>query len=375
MTRSKQADSAPELLDLRQRIDALDSEIQRLINERATLARAVGEAKGDAGALPDTADFYRPEREAQVLRGVVARNQGPLSDREMVRLFREIMASCLAQQEPLRVAYLGPEGTFTQQAVSEHFGHAVRAVAQASIEDVFQQVQAREADFGVVPIENSAQGMVTHTLDLLLDSPLKICAEVELRVHQNLLTLARSLGEIERVYSHPQSFAQCRVWLRRHLPGIETIAVSSNAEAARRARHAPDAAAIAGLNAAEVYGLPVLFGEIEDHPDNSTRFFVLGNRLFPPSGDDKTTLLLAGLDGPGALYRMLAPLAEQGVNMSRIESRPSRRGKWDYVFFIDVDGHADEAPLKTALTRLQAVSRLVTVLGTYPRAVLPGAGQ
>ncbi len=385
MTRPKKAEPAPALLDLRQRIDALDSEIQRLINERATLARAVGDAKHGAeaddaavaeeSAARGTADYYRPEREAQVLRGVVARNQGPLSDREMVRLFREIMASCLAQQEPLSVAYLGPEGTFTQQAVSEHFGHAVRAVAQASIEDVFQQVQAREADFGVVPIENSAQGMVTHTLDLLLDSPLKICAEVELRVHQNLLTLAPGLGEIERVYSHPQSFAQCRMWLRRHLPGIETIAVSSNAEAARRARHAPDAAAIAGLNAAEVYGLPVLFGEIEDHPDNSTRFFVLGSRLFPPSGDDKTTLLLAGLDGPGALYRMLAPLAEQGVNMSRIESRPSRRGKWDYVFFIDVDGHADEEPLKNALDRLRAVTRLVTVLGTYPRAVLPGSGQ
>lgn len=360
------SDSKQNLCDLRQRIDELDQQIQQLISERARVALAVGACKGPQ---QQPVDYYRPEREAQVLRAVMERNKGPLSDTEMVRLFREIMASCLAQQEPLRVAYLGPEGTFTQQAVLQHFGHAVRAVAQASMDEVFSQVQACEADFGVVPVENSTQGIVSHTLDLFLNSPLKICAEVELRIHQNLLSHASGLATIERVYSHPQSLSQCRLWLRDHLPGVELIPVSSNAEAARRVRHAPDAAAIAGRSAAEVYGLPILFADIEDQPDNSTRFLVIGRELFPPSGEDKSTLLLAGVEGPGALHQLLTPLAEAGVNMTRIESRPSRQGKWDYVFFVDVEGHAQEEPLVTALSSLKQIARMVTVLGAYPKAL------
>lgn len=352
--------------ELRRRIDELDQSIQILISERAKLALDVGASKGP---LVSPVDYYRPEREAQVLRSVIERNKGPLSNDEMVRLFREIMASCLAQQEPLRVAYLGPEGTFTQQAVLQHFGHAVRAVAQASMDDVFSQVQASEADFGVVPVENSTQGIVSHTLDLFLNSPLKICAEVELRIHQNFLSKAPGLGAIERVYSHPQSLSQCQLWLRDHLPNVELIPVSSNAEAARRVRHAPDAAAIAGRSAAEVYGLPILFADIEDQPDNSTRFLVIGRDLFPPSGDDKSTLLLAGTQGPGALHQLLTPLANAGINMTRIESRPSRLGKWDYVFFVDVEGHAQEEPLATAMKELEQVARLVTVLGAYPKAL------
>lgn len=351
---------------LREQIDQLDQTIQDMISQRARLALEVGAVKGPQR---QPVDYYRPEREAQVLRAVIERNQGPLSDQEMVRLFREIMASCLAQQEPLRIAYLGPEGTFTQQAVLQHFGHAVRAVAQASMDEVFSQVQACEADFGVVPVENSTQGIVSHTLDLFLNSPLKICAEVELRIHQNLLTHAPGLAQIERVYSHPQSLSQCRLWLRDHLPEVELIPVSSNAEAARRVRHAPDAAAIAGRSAAEVYGLPVLFAHIEDQPDNSTRFLVIGRELFPPSGEDKSTLLLAGKQGPGALHQLLTPLAQAGINMTRIESRPSRQGKWDYVFFVDVEGHAQEEPLRSVLSELQDVARLVTVLGAYPRAL------
>ncbi|GAB4181951.1 MAG: prephenate dehydratase [Wenzhouxiangellaceae bacterium] len=357
-----------DLSELRQQIDSLDQQIQQLISDRARLALAVGDRKGPQ-AQP--VDYYRPEREAQVLRSVIERNQGPLSDTEMVRLFREIMASCLAQQEPLRVAYLGPEGTFTQQAVLQHFGHAVRAVAQSSVESIFTQVQSCEADFGVVPVENSTQGMVSHTLDMFLNSELKICAEVELRIHQNLLTRAPGLEPIERVYSHPQSLAQCRLWLRDHLPDAELIPVSSNAEAARRVRHAPDAAAIAGRTAAEVYGLPVLFSEIEDQPDNSTRFLVIGRDLFPPSGDDKSTLLLAGKAGPGALHQLLTPLARADINMTRIESRPSRLGKWDYVFFVDVEGHAAESPLRETLDELRQVARMVTVLGAYPKALNP----
>jgi len=355
------------LAEIRQRIDALDSEIQRRISERARLAAEVRASKGELGG---GAAYYRPEREAQVLRSVIERNHGPLSDSVMLRLFREIMSACLAQQEPMKIAYLGPEGTFTQQAVYRQFGHSVQAIAQGSIEDVFLQVQSGEADFGVVPVENSSQGMVSHTLDMFLNVEVTICAEVELRIHQHLITTAKSLAEIERVYAHAQSLAQCKHWLRSNLPGAELLAVSSNAEAVRRVRATPDAAAIAGRHAAEVYGVPVLFGDIEDHVDNTTRFLVLGRKLLEPSGDDKTTLLVAGSDGPGALFRLIEPLARFGVNMNRIESRPSRQGRWDYVFFIDVDGHVSDPGLREAMQELEGEARMVKVLGSYPRAVL-----
>jgi chorismate mutase/prephenate dehydratase len=235
---------------------------------------------------------------------------------------------------------------------------------------VFEQVQSGDADFGVVPVENSTQGIVSHTLDMFLLSDLKICGEIELRVHQNLLTLAKSLAHIERVYSHEQSLSQCKSWLRAHLPGAELIAVGSNSEAAKRVRNAPEAAAIAGRVAAEVYGLPVLFADIEDHPDNTTRFLVIGRQIFAPSGRDKTTLLLSGHEGPGLLYRLLEPFQAHGVNMTRIESRPSRMGKWAYVFFVDVEGHAEDPAVAAALKDLKKVSKLSRVLGSYPRAVL-----
>jgi chorismate mutase/prephenate dehydratase len=356
----------PGLAEVRDEIDRLDQQIQDLISQRARLAFRVRASKsGSKSAV----DFYRPEREAQVLRGVLERNTGPLSDAEMLRLFREIMSACLAQQEPLKVAYLGPEGTFTQQAVHRHFGHSVHAISMPGIDGVFEQVQAGDADFGVVPVENSSQGIVSHTLDMFLLSDLKICGEIELRIHQNLLTLAKSLAQIERVYSHEQSLSQCKSWLRAHLPGVELIAVGSNSEAARRVRNAPEAAAIAGRTAAEVYGLPVLFADIEDHPDNTTRFLVIGRQIFAPSGHDKTTFLLSGHEGPGLLYSLLGPFQAHGVNMTRIESRPSRLGKWAYVFFVDVEGHAEDPPVAAALKDLRKVSKLSRVLGSYPRAV------
>ncbi len=360
------SDKLTDLASVRGRIDALDERIQRMISERAELAFRVGEVKQSSGKV---SDFYRPEREAEVLRAVVERNQGPLSDQEMVRLFREIMSACLAQQEPLKIAYLGPEGTFTQQAVHRHFGHSVHAISLPSIEEVFLQVQSSEADFGIVPIENSSQGVVSHTLDMLLESPLKICGEVELSIHQNLLTHAHRLDQIERLYSHQQSLSQCRGWIRNNLPQAECIAVSSNAEAARRVRYVQDSAAIAGRSAAKVYGLPVLFSNIEDHADNSTRFLVIGRHLFAPSGQDKTSLLVANQDGPGALYALLEPLARSEINLTRIESRPSRLGKWEYVFFIDVDGHAEEQPLRDALDHLRKTAKMLTVLGSYPQAL------
>jgi len=360
-------DRAQATLDeVRQQIDSLDAQIQDLISARARLAQAVRESKGE---LEHAVDYYRPEREAQVLRAVVARNRGPISDAEMLRLFREIMSVCLAQQEPLKIAYLGPEGTFTQQAVNQHFGHSVQALGVTGIDDVFSQVESSEADFGVVPVENSNQGIVSHTLDRFVDSNLKICGEIEMAIHHNLLSQARSLAQIERVYSHQQSLSQCKHWIRQHLPEAECIAVSSNAEAARRVRHSPDAAAISSQSAAEIYGVPVLFARIEDRPDNATRFLVIGRQLLTPSGDDKTTLLLAGDEGPGALHALLTPLARHSLNMSRIESRPARAGRWSYVFFIDVDGHAETEPLKTALIEMQKQASLTRVLGSYPKAV------
>lgn len=361
---------ATGLSEIRSRIDTIDERLQSLMNERAQLAQQVGATKQSTGKA---VEFYRPEREAEVLRKALARNEGPLRDEEIVRLFREIMSACLALQEPLKVAFLGPEGTFSQQAVLKHFGHSARALPMPTINEVFEEVQAGHADFGVVPIENSTEGTVNNTVDMFLNSPLKICGEVELRIHQHLMGRMRGLENVLRVCSHQQSLAQCRQWLVEHLPNAERIPVNSNAEAARRARDEAGTAAIAGETAAHVYELNVLCREIEDRPDNSTRFFVIGRKLFGASGGkDKTTLMMSAGDtqSPGALHRLLEPLARHQISMTRIESRPSRRRKWDYVFFIDVEGHADTEPLKTALEELKKMSSLVRVLGSYPVAIV-----
>ena len=360
-------DAAPlDLASLRERIDGIDRHIQELIGERAQFANQVGKAKGKLAAA---VDYYRPEREAQVLRRVVDRNDGPLNDEVLVRLFREIMSACLAQQEPLKIGYLGPEGTHSQQAVYKHFGHSIHGLPLASIEEVFQEVEAGHADFGVVPVENSTQGTIQSTLDMFLTSKLKICGEVELRVHQHLLSRNGQIDGIERVYSHPQSFAQCKAWLRQYLPKAERIPVSSNAEAARRARSSDDAAAIAGISAANVYGLKSVAGPIEDRPDNTTRFLVLGRELFPPSGNDRTSLLVFIKDQPGALYHVLAPFAKHGLSMNRIESRPGHTGLWQYGFFIDIGGHVQEEAMRRALDELADYAQEVKVLGSYPVAI------
>jgi chorismate mutase/prephenate dehydratase len=362
----------PALESIRVRIDGIDSQLHALINERARLAQQVGISKHASG---HTVDFYRPEREAQVLRMALERNQaerGPLRDEEILRLFREIMSACLAQQEPLKVGFLGPEGTFTQQAVYKQFGHSVRALPLTSIEEVFHEVEAGTADFGVVPIENSSEGTVNNTLDMFLTSPLGICGEVELRIHHNLMGRMAALGDVQRICAHPQALAQCRGWLAENFAGVEKVPVSSNAEGARRARDEDGTAAIGPMAAAELYGLNILVPEIEDRADNTTRFLVIGRKTFPPSGQDKTTLLVSGAhtDAPGALFRLLGPLAKHGISMTRIESRPSRRRKWDYVFFIDVEGHAAAEPLATALGQLKGQASLCRVLGSYPRAIL-----
>jgi chorismate mutase/prephenate dehydratase len=363
-------DAQSGLLAFRKLIDGIDEQIHALLNERARFAQQVGVAKLAQGL--HTADFYRPEREAQVLRRAIERNQGPLRNEEIVRLFREIMSACLAQEEPLKIGFLGPEGTFSQQAVLKHFGHSVRALPLPAISEVFEEVQAGHADFGVVPIENSTEGTVNNTLDMFLNSALKICGEVELRIHQHLMGRMKGMEKIQRLCSHPQSLAQCRQWLDEHMPGIERLPVSSNAEAARRARDEEGTAAIAGQTAADVYGLSVIVPEIEDRPDNTTRFLVIGRKLFNASGKDKTTLLVSAGDttSPGSLHRLLEPFARKDISLTRIESRPSHRRKWDYVFFIDVEGHADESPLKDALEELKEQSSLFKVLGSYPCAVV-----
>jgi chorismate mutase / prephenate dehydratase len=357
------------LENIRDSIDAIDARIHSLLNERARFAQLVGISKTSSGKA---VDFYRPEREAEVLRLALKRNQGPLRDDEIVRLFREIMSACLAQQDPLKVAFLGPEGTFTQAAVLKHFGSSVRALPLPAIDEVFHEVEGGVADFGVVPIENSSEGTVNHTLDMFLTSGLKICGEVELRINHYLMGKMSALEAVKRVCAHPQALAQCRGWLDDQLPEADRVGVTSNAEGARRARDERGTAAIAGRAAAEIYGLTLLANEIEDRQDNTTRFLVVGRKLFSASGADRTTLLVStsDTDDSGALFRLLEPFAQHRVNMTRIESRPSRKRKWDYVFFIDVEGHVSDAPVAQALAAMEMRASLFKVLGSYPRAVL-----
>ena len=356
-----------QLQAIRQRIDELDQQIQALISERAECAQRVASIKQ---ALGDSSNFYRPEREAQVLRRVIERNRGPLSHEEIARLFREIMSSCLALEEPLRIAFLGPEGTFTQAAALKHFGRSIQAVPLRAIDEVFREVESGTADYGVVPVENSTEGVVNHTLDMFLQSPLNICGEVQLRIHHHLIGHVADIQAVQRIYSHQQSLAQCREWLDLKLPDVERLPVSSNGEAARLARDDRSAVAIAGQCAADIYELPVLVPNIEDEPTNTTRFLVIGTQYIPPSGDDKTALLVSASNRPGLLFGLLEPIARNGLNMTRIESRPSRRGMWDYVFFIDVNGHQEDPQLAATLAELKQRSSLLRVLGSYPKGVL-----
>ncbi len=356
-----------QLKAIRDRINRLDERIQALISERAEAAQEVARIKLAANSQTE---FYRPEREAQVLKLVKARNRGPLDDEEMARLFREIMSACLALEQPMKIAFLGPEGTFTQAAALKHFGHSVRTQSLGSIPEVFRDVESGVCAYGVVPVENSTEGVVTHTLDMFLSSPLHICGEVSLRINHHLMGLVETLDQVRTVYSHQQSLAQCRGWLDRRLPRARRIGVGSNAEAARLAAGEPGAAAIAGEAAAEIYGLKILSRNIEDEPGNTTRFLVIGRQEPPPSGEDKTSLLLATRNVAGGLHRLLTPLAEHGVSMTRIESRPSGRGKWEYVFFVDVEGHRDDDNVARALDALREEAQMCKVLGSYPKAVL-----
>lgn len=364
MTRGK---AKADLKALRDKIDALDEQLLQAISERARCAQDVARCKRDSG----DETYYRPEREAQVLRNVMAKNPGPLGDEEMARLFREIMSACLALEQPVKVAYLGPEGTFTQEAAVKHFGHSAHCVPKAAIDEVFRDVAAGSCNYGVVPVENSTEGVVNNTLDSFLDSTLKICGEVELRIHHHFMIGPNTNKDnITRVYSHSQSLAQCRKWLDSNYPNIERVAVNSNADAARRVRGEWNSAAIAGEMACKLYELQKLHEKIEDRPDNSTRFLIIGQEMVPPSGDDKTTILVAVHNKPGALHALLGPFHDNGVDLTRVETRPSRSGKWSYVFFIDFRGHAKDKAVALVLEALVAEASELKVLGSYPRAVL-----
>ena len=366
----KDSSEQQQLAVLRERIDAIDDKIGALISERATCAQEVARVKGlHSGG--ETPVFYRPEREAQVLRKAMARNQGPLKDEEFARLFREIMSACLALENPLKVAYLGPEGTFTQQAALKHFGHSAQTVSMPAIDEVFREVEAGAAHYGVVPVENSTGGVVAHTLDSFMDSNLKICGEVVLRIHHHLMVSSvTSVEQISRIYSHSQSFAQCRKWLDTHYPKVERIAVTSNSEAAKRMQSEWNAAAIAGEMAAELYGLSVIAKNIEDRPDNATRFLIIGDQEIAPSGDDKTSIVVAMRNEPGALHQLLEPFYRHSIDLTRVETRPSQAGAWNYVFFVDFVGHLASEAVASALNDVRARAAELKILGSYPRGVL-----
>ncbi|CAG0940338.1 chorismate mutase / prephenate dehydratase [Gallionellaceae bacterium] len=350
------------LKQCREQIDRIDGDLLKLLNQRATLAQQIGHLKGEDAVL-------RPEREAQVLQRLVSANAGPLPKESITALFTEVMSHCRALEAPLAVAYLGPPGTFSEAALRKRFGHACHGVPCASIDEVFREVESGGANYGVVPVENSSEGAVGRTLDLLLQSPLKVCGEVMLPVHQCLLSLEDDFSSIKRVFSHPQSLGQCQGWLNTHLPNAERVPVSSNAEAAAMAAGQQQSAALAGMQAAEHYSVPVRAENIEDDPRNTTRFLVIGNQDVAASGRDKTSLIMSAPNRPGAVHDLLTPLARHGVSMTKFESRPARSGLWEYVFFMDIEGHQSDAKVATALAELKQAAAFVKVLGSYPVAV------
>jgi len=353
----------PESLkQIRDQIDALDRRLVKLLSSRARLAQRIGRLKEGPA--------YRPEREAQVLRGVLAANPGPLPDAALARLYTEIMSACRALEDSLSVAYLGPQGTFSQEAAAKHFGGVTKLVPCGSIDEVFRQVETGALGYGVVPVENSTEGAIGRTLDLLLATPAKICGEVMLPIRQCLMGKGGKLGDVHRVYSHTQSLGQCQQWLARHLPRAERAPVVSNAEAARLAARERGAAAIGPKTAAALYGLKIIAANIEDESKNTTRFLVIAAQDAARSGRDKTSLVMSTRNVPGAMHDLLTPLAANQVSMTRLESRPSRTGLWRYVFYVDVEGHQEERNVARALAELKKRASFLKILGSYPAAVV-----
>lgn len=353
-----------QLSEFRAQIDVIDDQLLRLLSERARVAQQVGRAKnGDK--------IYRPEREAQILQRLLAMNPGPLRAESVERLFREIMSSCRALEQNLRVAYLGPAGTFSQAAVYKQFGHEVDALHEADIDACFRSVETGRADFAVVPVENSTEGAVSRTLDLIVTSTLKICGEIMLPIHQNLMRNGAGLTGINRVYGHAQSLAQCKNWLNRYLPQAQWVSVASNSEGALRAASESDSATLGSEVAAELYGLSIIASRVEDEASNTTRFLVLGLTDSAPSGCDKTSLVLGAPNQPGAIVKLLQPLADADISMSKLESRPARSSNWEYVFFVVCEGHREDPRLASALAEVGRHAAFLKILGSYPAAALP----
>lgn len=348
----------------RNKIDDIDRKLLELLNDRANAALEIGELKKD---VSDDEPILRPEREAQVIRRLQKINQGPFRASSIASVWAEIISACRGLEATPRVAYMGPEGTFSEQAALVHFGHFIESYPCPSLDEVFRLVEVGQVDFGIVPVENSTEGAVNRTLDLLLNTPLKIIGERSIHIQHNLLNKSGQKQDIKKVLAHPQALAQCQQWLYRNLPNIPCDAASSNAEAARIASQDTQIAAIAGVQAAQAWSLQVVEEGIQDDPQNRTRFLALGAVANPPSGDDKSSLILAVPNRAGAVYEMLEPLAKHGVSMSRFESRPARTGQWEYYFYVDVLGHADEVAVKKAFAELKEEVAFFKLLGSYPR--------
>jgi chorismate mutase/prephenate dehydratase len=356
--------SEQKLQPLREKIDAIDAQLIDLLNQRAHVALEVGHVKAETNA-----PVFRPEREAQVLLKVAERNAGPLLGTDLQAIFREVMSACRALEKRVTVAYLGPEGTFSEQAVFRQFGHAVAGSPCASIDQVFRDVEAGTADFGVAPIENSSEGVINRTLDLLLQTTLTISGEISIPIHHSLMTKSGKMDGVTRICAHPQALAQCDAWLKQNYPNIVRDAVSSNAQAAVMARESDNIAAIAGDIAAQTYSLQIVAAHIQDDPHNRTRFAVIGRLQTLPSGRDQTSIVLSVPNQAGAVYKLLAPLAQHGVSMTRFESRPARMGAWDYYFYVDIEGHAQDAKVAQALQELKANAAFYKLLGSYPASL------
>jgi chorismate mutase / prephenate dehydratase len=350
------------LQEHRRAIDKIDHEIVRLLNERTQHVLAIGAIKLGAGE-----EIYAPHRELAVLDRICKLNKGPMTSESLRAIYREVMSSSLAIEKSMTIAYLGPEATFTHQAAIRRFGSSLRYIPLKTITDVFAEVSKRRAEYGVVPVENSTEGVVTHTLDMFVDSDLKIVAQIVLPVQQCLMSLS-ARDHIKKLFAHPQSLGQCRGWVQNNLPHAEIIETSSNAVSAERAAAEPGAAAIAGALAAERYGLNVLEFDIQDNLANATRFLVLGRQCPRPTRRDRTSIMLSIVDEVGALHRALAPLRRSAINMTKIESRPSKRKAWEYFFFVDCDGHSENPKLAKAIRQLGRHCNFVKVLGSYPNA-------
>jgi chorismate mutase/prephenate dehydratase len=349
--------------DWRSRINDLDDEILKLLNQRGTAALRIGELKRQQG-LP----YYNSEREAQLLDRLVGLTQGPLAGDAIRAIWREIVSASLALEHPLAVAYLGPPGTFTHQAAVRRFGSSAQLVAVRTIAEIFDEVERSRAELGVVPVENSTDGAVNVTLDRLIDSDVTITGELTLDITQHLISRAVELGEVKRVCSHPQGLAQCREWLAAHLPEATTEETPSTAAAVERARDDATVAAIASDIAAQVHGVPILRGRIEDNPANSTRFLVIGRRPVAPTGRDKTSILFSMKNEPGVLYSILKPFAAHRLNLTKIESRPTKRRPWEYVNFVDFDGHSETENVRNVLAEVRERCQFLKILGSYPAA-------